>query len=178
MIKTDDYILFNNCEAHVNAIERAYQLIKNNYDILESWFEETGRSGKVFAKHFDGRTRTRFKCKNFKNLYGRGLPTGMELGEKYLNNLASAGSSATANQNTCLDIDLAAVIIHETYHLCWKSGEKKAWSMEAWWRVKVTERLGLEGTLYCNVSEFPADGIWNIKLSDIKAKVRAAVHAS
>ena len=177
MIKTDYYVLFEKCAAHQDAIERAYQLIRDNYDILEDWFETTGKSGKKFAKHFDGRTKTRFKCKKFK-LFGRAMPTGMELGRKYLENLESARAGASEDECGCLDIDLSAVILHETYHLCWKSGERTAWSLEAWWRVKITDRLGLAGTTYCNVTQFPADGKWNIKLKEITPKVRAAVGAS
>ena len=178
MIKTDYYVLFENCAPHQDAIERAYQLIRDNYDILEDWFETTGKSGKSFAKHFDGRTRTRFKCKKNLKMYARGVPTGMELGGKYLENLANARATASDDECRCLDIDLAAVIMHETCHLCWRSGERTAWSLEAWWRVKITNRLGLAGTRYCWVTEFPADGKWNIKLKDIKPKVRAAVGAS
>lgn len=174
MIKTDYYVLFENCASHQDAIERAHQLIRDNYDILEDWFETTGKSGKKFAKHFDGRTRIRFKSKKFK-MWARGVPTGMELGRKYLENLETAREIASDNECRCLDIDLSAVIVHETYHLCWKSGERTAWSLEAWWRVKITNRLGLAGTDYCWVTEFPADGKWNIKLEQIRPKVRAAV---
>ena len=109
LIKTDYYILYNSIQDHHEAIERAYQLIRDNYDIVEDWFSTVGRPGNKFAKHFDCRTRTRFKSKKFK-MWGRGVPTGMELGLKYLENLENARGTASPDECVCLDIDLAAVI--------------------------------------------------------------------
>ena len=48
MIKTDYYVLFENCAAHQDAIERAYQLIRNLVawiipkDALSSCFSTPG----------------------------------------------------------------------------------------------------------------------------------------
>ena len=174
LIKTDYYILYNSIQDHHEAIERAYQLIRDNYDIVEDWFSTVGRPGNKFAKHFDCRTRTRFKGKKFK-MWGRGVPTGMELGLKYLENLENARGTASPDECVCLDIDLAAVILHETLHLCWRGGERTAWSMDAWWRVKITNQLALTGVTYCFVTQFPADGKWNDRLKDIRPRVPAAV---
>ena len=104
----------------------------------------------------------------------------MELGRKYLENLKAARQRASGKARTCLDIDLSAVIVHEVLHLCGHSGERTAWSLEAWWRAKITRRLGLAGTAYCiqGVTTYPRDGKWNVSLKEIKRRVRSAVRAS
>ncbi len=176
-IKTELFVLKENCKDHQDAIERAYKLIGDNFDILESWFDTAGKSGKSFARHFDGHTRIRYNCSEL-GMYARGVPPGMELGKKYLENLHDAREGASPDEGTCLDIDLAAVIIHEALHLCGHSGERTAWSLEAWWRSKITDRLGLSGTGYCKHDpvNFPSDGKWDeLKLSDVKDLVGSAV---
>jgi hypothetical protein len=177
MIKTDYYVLYENCRDYHDAIDRAYALVRDNYEIIEDWFEAQGRKGKKFAKHFDGRTKTRIKCKDM-GVDARGVPTGMELDTTRLNRQGSLDAATTvANQSVCLDIDLAAVILHETHHLGWRGGERTAWSLEAWWRAKITAKLGLAGTTYCNhpVTDFPPDGKYKgMRLKAIKLLVREA----
>ena len=48
MIKTDRYVLFENCSRYQEQIELAYDMIVDNYDIVESWFSVRGRKGKAF----------------------------------------------------------------------------------------------------------------------------------
>lgn len=175
--KTELFVLNKNCNDHCDAIERAYKLIGDNFDIFESWFDTMGKPGKSFTRHFNGGTRIRYNCSKL-NMWARAIPPGMELAKKYLENLRDAREGATTDECVCLDIDLSAVMIHEAIHLCGHFGEHTAWSFEAWWRSKITERLGLSGTRYCThkVENFPADGKWDeLKLADVKALVGSAV---
>ena len=155
------------------AIDSAFELIRDNYDIVQDWFDVQGRKGKKFAKHFDGRTKPRIKCKDIK-VDARGVPTGMELATRLLDGHATRRGISAGDAHTCLDIDLAAVLLHEVHHLCWRGGERTAWSLEAWWRAKVTDRLGLGGATYCNhpVGEFPPNGKYRLPLRDIKVLVK------
>ncbi|MEX2401198.1 MAG: hypothetical protein WD423_10530 [Rhodothermales bacterium] len=88
MIRTDFYVLFDNCSDYHDAIDKAYVLIRKNYDIVQEWFDVQGRKGKAFARHFNGRTKTRIKCKDFKH-DGRGVPLGMELDTDLLDGYAT-----------------------------------------------------------------------------------------
>ncbi len=72
MIRTDYCVLFNSCADFEDAIDSAYELIREHYDIVQDWFAARGRKGRKFARHFDGRTKTRIKCKDSTSRVGFG----------------------------------------------------------------------------------------------------------
>lgn len=172
----------SNCDSFKPLLCGAFKILTQNYDLVEEWFLTTGGDGAEFAKHFNGTIKTAiqcggvFVCDVFKVL-AMGVPPGVAVCDTlYLTPLLARFSTATTDVKKCLLIDFATILAHEIWHLCGHTSESKAWSFEAWLRVKLTERLCVVGVSGCCATLFPEDGDWSdeFTLSEIQGMVPTA----
>ena len=72
-------------------------------------------------------------------------------------------------------LEVAAVIVHEMNHVMWRLGEKRAWSMEGFFRHKVQDWLGIADADLCGQTNWTCGvstkGSNGCGLSDLQRKV-------
>ena len=171
---TETDCLYPNHELGENCPEDFFRaaecMIVNNFDIVETWYDRAGADHlDRLRNYFIGDETLEICCGDFATSvmcvtdpYAATLadwfaPSCMYFCDWYLDWLQEAWDAAGSNSDrTCLILDLAAVLLHETVHFSsragswdWLHGEAKAWSLEGYFRVKVAQRLSVDGNDYC-----------------------------
>ncbi|MDP6564919.1 MAG: hypothetical protein QF578_08845 [Alphaproteobacteria bacterium] len=151
--------------------------------VIDDYFAGRSNSGNSFKKHFNGTIKPKVKVVSTSASWlAHAWPDALGSGTIVFNAdyltccrdiyNGDHGNYGWANRYGAL-LEATAVTIHELNHVVWRLGEKRAWSMEGFFRHAVQNHLGIAGETLCGQLSRPCGsstrGRDGCSLSDLQA---------
>lgn len=135
--------------------------------IVDNYFTERGSSGNSFKPHFNGTIKPKIHVENFawpkRTALANAAPDGFGSGTIWFNSRyvvpcrniynGNLGNYGWGNRYGAL-LEVAAVTLHELNHVVNRL-EKRAWSMEGYFRFNAQSFVGINNETLCGQTSWP-----------------------